>query len=471
MSAISRLNGKLHGTGDRAMVFVHGLGCEQRMWRYVAPHFETEFVTVLIDLVGSGASDCSAYSADKYSSLQGYAHDIIELGHEVGFEDAVLVGHSCGAMIGLLASIEDPAMFESLVLLSASPRYINDKRYAGGFTQQAILTMLRDLRTDYGDWSQNIAPVFMGNAHRPELADELLRSFRRTDPEIVADFATAIYTSDWRTELSKVKASCLVIQCEADPFVPLGVGRYLSSQIPGAQFETIPTDGHFPHLSAPERVVESIRQFVSLKPLSRSNRIPSPAAGPAQDPHRGGSLGLNILGGIWSRRPPSLADQQGRAQLEELLLQRAGELMAHLGRYDMHALALETWLRSSLGEIASRQPAMLRTRGAHIKALLQRTAVEGQLVLEFEAIDRELVALLSRHEIAAKNMAIVPALALHANRPPPYPKEWYEFDAASDQELLFFIDAIERDVLAVAALCLRLCHFADSLAAHLRRVP
>ena len=464
MSALERLNVSLRGTGDRAMVFAHGFGCDQRMWRHVAPHFETEFVTVLIDHVGSGGSDISAYVAEKYSTLQGYAQDIVELGREVPLDGAVFVGHSCGAMIGLLASIQSPTMFESLILVSASPRYIDDGEYAGGLTKKEVLNILRGLRTDYPAWSESMAPVFMGNASRPELADELLQSFKRTDPEIAAAFGAATFTSDWRKELSRVMADCLVIQSEKDAVVPISVGKYLASRIPRARLEILATDGHFPHLSAPDSVVQRIRQFVSLQPSGRSDGIPKRVPHDGMRWPDGDDPDLLLRAGIWSRRLPPIADAVGRAELEELLFKRAGEFYAHLGRYDMHALTIATWLGGLMPTVLLETPVNVRTRGCQIKKLLAQAPIKPAMYREFEEIVQELQNILDRHDTAAQNCAVIPALVvprMHGGSK--NPKNWYEYDSASDQELLFFIDAIERDILLIAALCLRLSTFAEKL--------
>lgn len=449
MSAFKRLNVQVRGTGDRAMVFAHGFGCDQRMWRHVAPHFESEFVTVLFDHVGSGLSDLSAYSTDKYSSLRGYAHDLVELGREVPLDGAVLVGHSCGAMIGLLASIEAPQMFESLVLVAASPRYLDDADYVGGFSRTEIDGLLKELRDDYAGWTRNMAPVFTGNRHRPELAEELLKSFQRSNPRMAAEFGAAIFASDWREELPKVSAECLIVQCLEDPFVPNAVGKYLSTHIANCRLLTIATDGHFPHLSTPERLVEDIRQFVG-------DAIPEWPA--PKDPD------VRLTSGTWSRLPVPKSGQEERAELEELLLKRVGELAAHLGRYDMYALAIATWLNDPPSGVDGSSPLNVRTRGAAIKALLVLKGVAALAIAQFAAINTELVDVLDRHEIAAKNCAVVPAFKMSVTPSlPGNPRDWYEYESASDQELLFFVDAMERDILSVASLYVRLSNFAAML--------
>jgi sigma-B regulation protein RsbQ len=434
------------------------------MWRHVAPHFESEFVTVLFDHMGSGMSDLSAYSTDRYSSLRDYARDLVELGREVPFEGAVLVGHSCGAMIGLLASIEAPHMFESLVLVSASPRYIDDSNYVGGFGQSEIDEILRRLREDYADWSRDMAPVFMGNQDRPELTHELLGSLLRSDPKVAAQFGNAIFKSDWRSELANVSSECLIVQAERDPVVPVAVAKYLSAHISNSRLNIIASEGHFPHLSAPDRLVKSIRQFVGIAPQVATESpglgwVPSSASWPMPK-----VPDARVTSGSWSRHQAALDDAQGRVELEELLLKRVGELSAHLGRYDMYALAIARWLDDTPDATAAPSPVNVRTRGTVIKALLARKAVAPGVLAQFVEINAELIDVLDRHEIAAKNCAVVPAFKLSVTPSlPANPRDWYEYESASDQELLFFIEAIERDILSVAALYIRLSNFAAML--------
>jgi sigma-B regulation protein RsbQ len=196
VSAIVRNNVRTAGAGATAMVFAHGLGCDQNMWRYVSSAFEDRFRTVLFDHVGAGGSDLKAYDPKKYSTLAGYADDVVEIGHELGLRGAVFVGHSVSAMIGLLASLRAPGMFKSLVMVGPSPRYVDDENYVGGFKQQQITELLDFLADNHMGWSTAMAPVIMGNADRPELGEELTNCFCRTDPDIAKEFARMTFNSD-----------------------------------------------------------------------------------------------------------------------------------------------------------------------------------------------------------------------------------------------------------------------------------
>ena len=224
MSVWTKHNLKSSGSGSRAMLFVHGFGCDQNMWRDVIPHFEGDYRVLAMDHVGHGGSDRSAYDPEKYSSLQGYADDIVDIGRDLGFENAVFVGHSVSAMIGALASLKAPGMFSDLVLIGPSPRYINDDGYVGGFTREQIEELLDSLDDNHLGWSAAMAPVIMGNPDRPELGEELTNSFCATDPEVAKAFARVTFLSDNREDLPRISTRTLVLQCREDVIANEAVG-------------------------------------------------------------------------------------------------------------------------------------------------------------------------------------------------------------------------------------------------------
>jgi sigma-B regulation protein RsbQ len=246
----------------RPMVFAHGFGCDQAMWRFVAPDFAVDHRVVLFDHVGSGRSDLSAYDPRKYGSLRGYASDIVEICRELGLSDVVLVGHSVSAMIGVLALQEAPELFGALVMIGPNPRYVDDGEYAGGFGRNDIVGLLDALDSNHLGWSTKMAPVIMGNPERPELAEELTNSFCRTDPDIARQFARVTFLSDNRADLADVAVPTLVLQCSQDVIAPDAVGRYVHAAIPGSTFTQLAATGHVPHLSAPEETTAAIRAFL-----------------------------------------------------------------------------------------------------------------------------------------------------------------------------------------------------------------
>jgi len=248
--------------GGRPIVFLHGFGCDQGMWRFVAPDFEVDHRVVLYDQVGSGSSDLSAYDPERYGSLRGYAADLVEICRELELTDAVFVGHSVSAMIGVLAAAAEPERFGRLVLVGPSPRYIDDEDYAGGFTREDIEGLLESMDSNYLGWSGAMAPVIMGNPDRPELGDELTNSFCRADPAIARHFARVTFMSDNREDLPAVRTPSLVLQCAQDVIAPDAVGEYVDRQLPDSRLVRLAATGHCPNLSAPEETVDAIRSFL-----------------------------------------------------------------------------------------------------------------------------------------------------------------------------------------------------------------
>lgn len=263
MSALKRNNVRVSGEGPRTIVFAHGFGCDQNMWRFVEPAFSAEFQTVLFDHVGAGRSDLKAYSREKYASLDGYATDVVEIGEALGLREAVFVGHSVSAMIGLLAAKRAPEMFGELIMVGPSPRYINDDGYVGGFSAAQIEELLEFLDSNHMGWSAAMAPTIMGNADRPELSEELENSFCRTDPDIAKHFARTTFTSDNRADLQDVKARTLILQCSEDVIAPIEVGQYLHAHIANSELVVMRATGHCPNLSAPEETTAAIRTFLA----------------------------------------------------------------------------------------------------------------------------------------------------------------------------------------------------------------
>jgi sigma-B regulation protein RsbQ len=258
----SRNNVVVSGRADGPVVLLaHGFGCDQNLWRLVAPVLAERFRVVLFDHVGAGGSDLSAWSRDRYATLDGYAEDILQICAELDLTDVVLVGHSVSAMIGVLAANREPGRFAGLVLLTPSPCYLDDGDYRGGFSQADIEELLDSLDSNYLGWSASMAPVIMGNPDRPELGQELTNSFCRTDPVIAQVFARATFLSDNRADLPHVTVPTLVIQCAQDAIAAPEVGRYVHQQIQGSEFVMLDATGHCPQLSAPEATAEAIAAF------------------------------------------------------------------------------------------------------------------------------------------------------------------------------------------------------------------
>lgn len=265
MSILLRNNIHVSGKGSTAIVFAHGFGCDQTMWRYLAPAFQDRYKVVLFDLVGSGKSDLSAYDFQKYGSLQGYADDLVEIIDEVTDSPVIFVGHSVSAVIGLLASVSAPEKFKCQIMVGPSPCYINDGDYIGGFSRADIEELCDTIDNNYLGWSSTMAPAIMGAPDQPELAEELTNSFCRTDPEIAKHFARVTFLSDHRDALPKSSTPALILQCSDDFIAPCSVGEYMQHTMPDAEMCIIDNVGHCPHLSAPCASTEAIESYLQRK--------------------------------------------------------------------------------------------------------------------------------------------------------------------------------------------------------------
>jgi sigma-B regulation protein RsbQ len=260
---VSRNNVKVSGGGAQPMLFAHGFGCDQNMWRFVTPSFSDDYKIVVFDYVGSGRSDLSAYNPQKYSKLDGYADDVLDIIHALDLHDVIFVGHSVSAMIGALAAIREPDRFSRLILIGPSPRYINDSPYVGGFERADIDGLLDMMEKNYIGWANYLAPAIMKNPDRPELAEELNESFCSTDPVIARRFAEATFLADNRKDLSNVPVPSLVLQCSDDLIAPFAVGNYVHENLPNSTLHVLSATGHCPHMSHPEETIDAIKKYLS----------------------------------------------------------------------------------------------------------------------------------------------------------------------------------------------------------------
>jgi sigma-B regulation protein RsbQ len=251
------------GQGSQTMIFAHGFGCDQNMWRYIAPAFQQEYRIVLFDYVGAGKSDLSAYNTSRYDSLNGYADDLLEICSELAVENAIFVGHSVSSMIGIMASIRHPSAFSKLILIGPSARYINDGDYIGGFERTDIQDLLETMDKNYIGWANFLAPAIMKNAERPELGEELTASFCSTDPKIAHQFAKVTFLSDNRQDLKKVKVPSLILQCSDDLIAPFEVGNYLADHLPFSTLKIMKATGHCPHMSEPGETIALIKGYLN----------------------------------------------------------------------------------------------------------------------------------------------------------------------------------------------------------------
>jgi sigma-B regulation protein RsbQ len=262
MTTSHRNNVKILGSGERTLMFAHGYGCDQSMWRHVVPSFTDKFKVVLFDYVGSGSSDASAFDRTRYSTLRGYGQDVIEIIEELGLYDVHFVGHSVSSIIGALASIDRPELFASLTMIGPSPCYIKSGEYKGGMERSDVDGLLEALESNHVAWSATMAPVIMGNPEAPELSSELEASFCRMDPYLANHFARVTFLSDNRADLAKVTTKTLILQCRKDAIAGTSVGEYVHKCLPKSEFVIIEATGHCPHMSAPKEVIKALRKFL-----------------------------------------------------------------------------------------------------------------------------------------------------------------------------------------------------------------
>ena len=248
------------------MVFAHGFGCDQNMWRFVAPAFADDYKVVLFDYTGCGKSDPAAFDESRYSSLDGYAQDVLDIVEALDLKDIVFVGHSVSGVIGMLASIRRPELFESLILIGPSPHYLNDPPdYAGGFDRADIEGLLDMMDKNYVGWASFLAPVIMKNPDRSDLAQELEVSFCSTDPVTARRFAETTFFSDNRDDLRRVETPSLIMQCSEDAIAPLEVGEYLRRMLPDSTLRIMRATGHCPHMSHPEETIQVMREYLASR--------------------------------------------------------------------------------------------------------------------------------------------------------------------------------------------------------------
>ncbi len=254
------------GTGTQPMLFLHGFGCDQNMWRFISPAFLDDYRLVLLDHAGCGASDVSVYDPERHTSLDAYADDVLAVCAALDLHDVILVGHSVSAMIAVLAANREPERFSRMILIGPSARYIDDGEYVGGFARADIEGLLETMDRNYIGWANFLAPSIMQNPERPELGEELSASFCSTDPVVARGFARTTFFADNRADLPLVKVPSLILQCSDDIIAPLSVGEYLRRELPGSTLRVMKATGHCPHMSAPEETIALMQDYLASSP-------------------------------------------------------------------------------------------------------------------------------------------------------------------------------------------------------------
>ena len=260
---IRRNNVHVSGRGEQPMLFAHGFGCDQNMWRFVAPAFEDDYRIVLFDYVGCGKSDLKAFDPRRYGSLEGYARDILDICRALDLRDVIVVGHSVSSMIAALAARSEPERFARIIMLGPSPCYINSDDYVGGFERADIEGLLDTMDRNYIGWANYLAPIVMNDPEHPALTTELVGSFCSTDPKIARTFAEATFFADNRADLPHVQTPSLIVQMSDDAIAPVSVGEYMRRRMPSASYRLMNASGHCPHMSHPEETIEIMQQYLA----------------------------------------------------------------------------------------------------------------------------------------------------------------------------------------------------------------
>ncbi|MCR8658771.1 alpha/beta fold hydrolase [Paenibacillus endoradicis] len=266
VEVVVRNNVKMIGEGEQVIILAHGFGCDQSMWQYITPSLAKKYRLVLFDYVGSGQSDLSAYTSERYNSLNGYMQDLLEVMEEAQLRDVIFIGHSISSMIGMLASIERPEWFQKLIMIGPSPRYLNDENgYYGGFERSDIVELLEMMEMNFSGWASFMAPMAMNNLDQPQFSQQLEQSFASSNPVIARQFAEVTFFSDYRTALAKCSTPTLIMQCAEDSVVPMEVGHYLHQNIAGSTLCLMEAKGHYPHISHPIETLAAITQYIEIQ--------------------------------------------------------------------------------------------------------------------------------------------------------------------------------------------------------------
>ena len=262
MNVLKRNNVTVLGEGEKALLFAHGFGCDQNAWKYIKNAFASDYKLILFDYVGAGNSDLAYYDQEKYASLYGYVNDLLEICDTLALKNYIFIGHSVSCMIGALASIKRPDLFEKLIMIGPSPRYINNEEYNGGFDQDTIDSLMEVMEEDYISWARSLAPQIMNTDNGDQLADELTDSFCSIDPEIAKQFAKVTFLADNRKDLPLIPVPSLTIQCSDDMIAPMAVGQYINKHTLNNALVVIEAHGHCPHMSHPAETIAAIKLFI-----------------------------------------------------------------------------------------------------------------------------------------------------------------------------------------------------------------
>lgn len=263
-AVLRRNNVRLTGRGKPPLLFCNGFNCGQSVWHFLAPALAEHYQLVFFDQVGVGKSDRRFCNSPRYHTLNGFVQDMLEICQALQLRDVIVVGHSAGALVAMLAAIQAPEVIAKTVLLAASPRYLNTLDYYGGFAEKDLSDMLVEMGANYQAWAYTFATMMIGHYHASELSHELLECASQADPAMAKRIVQLVFLGDYRAEVPKLRQPTLLLQCLDDPAVPEEVSQYLLQHLPHATLVNLPVSGHCPHLTAPAEVLAAMQQFIKL---------------------------------------------------------------------------------------------------------------------------------------------------------------------------------------------------------------
>ncbi|XP_058069961.1 probable esterase D14L [Magnolia sinica] len=256
-------NVRVLGAGEQIIVLAHGFGTDQSVWKHLVPHLVDNHRVILFDNMGAGPTNPDYFDFDRYSSLDGYAYDLLAILEELHVESCILVGHSVSAIVGALASISRPDLFTKIIMISASPRYLNDVDYFGGFEQEDLEQLFNAMQSNYKAWVSGFAPLAVGGDMDSVAVQEFSRTLFNIRPDIALSVAQTIFQSDMRQFLSLVVVPCHILQSSKDLAVPVVVAEYLHRNLGGDSIvEVMASDGHLPQLSSPDIVIPVLLRHI-----------------------------------------------------------------------------------------------------------------------------------------------------------------------------------------------------------------
>lgn len=245
------------------LVFAHGFASNQEAWRFIHPIFQKHYRIVLFNFAGALSFKADDFNVLRYNTFQDYANDLIYILNNQGMKDVILVAHSVSCMIGTLVHLKQPELFKALIFISASPRYLDDGDYQGGFSKQKVSEILSGLADNYAEWIKTHASLVINAPNKPELSEEFASSLMQLRPDIALVIFGMIMRSDCRNQVAKIQVPTLIIQPKEDIFVPATVGDYLHQVIPHNEIVYTNATGHFPHLSNPSEIISILTKYLN----------------------------------------------------------------------------------------------------------------------------------------------------------------------------------------------------------------